>query len=218
MIHVLVADDEALVRGGFRMILETQPDIEVAGEARNGSEAIAMTAEMRPDVVLMDIRMPGMDGLEATRRVLADASSTTKVLILTTFDLDEYVYEAMRAGASGFLLKSAPPGELAAAIRGVAAGDVLLSPAITRRLIESYVRRPPKTLASPEIDALTDREQDVLRRVAKGRSNAEIASDLVVSEATVKTHVNRILAKLGVRDRVQAVVLAYELGFVSPSE
>ena len=218
MIRVLIADDEALVRGGFRMILEGQDDIEVVAEATDGSEAVELTRQSTPDVVLMDIRMPGMSGLEATRRLVADSSDDApRVLILTTFDLDEYVYEAMRAGASGFLLKSAPAGELAGAVRAVASGDVLLAPAITKRLIEEFVSKsPPGQEAPPFVDLLTDREREVLLMVARGLSNAEIAAELVVSDATVKTHVNRILGKLGLRDRVQAVVLAYESGFVTP--
>lgn len=218
MIRVLIADNEALVRGGFRMILEAQDDIEVVGEATDGSEVIELTRQSSPDVVLMDIRMPGMSGLEATRRLVTDSSGEgPRVLILTTFDLDEYVYEAMRAGASGFLLKSAPPGELAGAIRAVASGDVLLAPAITKRLIEEFVSKAPPGQEGPSfVGLLTDREREVLRMLARGLSNAEIASELVVSEATIKTHVNRILGKLGLRDRVQAVVLAYESGFVSP--
>ena len=218
MIRVLIADDEALVRGGFRMILEAQDDIEVVAEATDGSEVVELARQSSPDVVLMDIRMPGMSGLEATRSLVADSSGEgPRVLILTTFDLDEYVYQAMRAGASGFLLKSAPPGELAGAVRAVASGDVLLAPAITKRLIEEFVSKSPAGQEPPSFVALlTDREREVLRMIARGLSNAEIAVDLVVSEATVKTHVNRILGKLGLRDRVQAVVLAYESGFVAP--
>jgi DNA-binding NarL/FixJ family response regulator len=218
MIRVVIADDEALVRGGFRMILEAQDDIEVVAEATDGSEAVELTRRFSPHVVLMDIRMPGMSGLEATRHLVANpAGEGPRVLILTTFDLDEYVYEAMRAGASGFLLKSAPPGELAGAVRTVASGDVLLAPAITKRLIEEFVSKSPPGQETPSfMDLLTDREQEVLRMVARGLSNAEIAEELVVSAATVKTHVNRILGKLGLRDRVQAVVLAYESGFVTP--
>jgi DNA-binding NarL/FixJ family response regulator len=216
MTRVLIADDEALVRGGLRMILEAQTGIEVVGEAGDGAEAVGLAKELAPDVVLMDIRMPGVDGLEATRRLLADGGSC-RVLMLTTFDLDEYVYEAMKAGASGFLLKTAPADDLIRAVRSAVAGDALLSPAITRRLIEEYVRRPPPGEEVPErLSALTERELEVLRVVAQGLSNAEIAEALFLSEATVKTHVNRIFAKLGVRDRVQAVVLAYESGFVSP--
>jgi DNA-binding NarL/FixJ family response regulator len=218
VIRVLIADDQALVRGGFRMILEAQKDMEVVGEAGNGQEAVARARELRPDVVLMDIRMPELDGLEATRRLMSD-SDDIRVLILTTFDLDEYVYEAMKTGASGFLLKDVPPERLADAVRVVAAGDALLAPAITRRLIEGFVRRPaPSARAPTELSGLTERELDVLKLVARGLSNVEIASSLFVSEATVKTHVTHILAKLSLRDRVQAVVLAYECGLVQAGE
>lgn len=218
MIRVVIADDEALVRGGFRMILEAQDDISVVGEATDGAEAVEAARRLSADVVLMDIRMPGMSGLDATRVLAADPTDEgPRILILTTFDLDEYVYEAMKAGASGFLLKSAPPGELAGAVRAVAGGDVLLAPEITKRLIEEFVSRAPSGPEPPSFTALlTDREQEVLRMMTRGLSNAEIATELVVSQATVKTHVNRILGKLGLRDRVQAVVLAYESGFVSP--
>jgi DNA-binding NarL/FixJ family response regulator len=216
MIRVLIADDEALMRSGLRMILEAQADIEVVGEAGDGAEAIRLAKELAADVVLMDIRMSGMDGLEATRRLLATQDSAC-VLILTTFDLDEYVYEALKAGASGFILKTAPADELVRAIRSAAAGDALVSPAITRRLIEEYIRKPTPSTTTPDRFAwLTDRELDVLRLVTQGLSNAEIAEDLFLSQATVKTHINRILTKINVRDRVQAVVLAYESGFVVP--
>jgi DNA-binding NarL/FixJ family response regulator len=216
VIRVLVADDQALVRGGFRMILEAQKDMEVVGEASDGREAIARAVELRPDVVLMDIRMPELDGLEATRRLLGDGGGT-HVLILTTFDLDEYVYEAMKAGASGFLLKDVRPEQLADAVRVVAAGDALLAPTITRRLIEQFVSRPaPGSSVPSELSQLTDRELEILKLVARGLSNAEIASYLFLSEATVKTHVTHILAKLKLRDRVQTVVLAYESGLVQP--
>jgi DNA-binding NarL/FixJ family response regulator len=218
VIRVLIADDQALVRGGFRMILEAQKDMEVVGEAGDGREAVAQARELRPDVVLMDIRMPELDGLEATRRLMSDGDGM-RVLILTTFDLDEYVYEAMKTGASGFLLKDVPPERLADAVRVVAAGDALLSPAITRRLIEGFVSRPaPGARAPTELSALTERELEVLKLVARGLSNGEIASSLSVSEATVKTHVTHILGKLGLRDRVQAVVLAYECGLVQAGE
>ena len=214
MIRVLIADDQALVRGGFRMILESQKDIEVVGEAGDGREALLQAQELRPDIVLMDIRMPELDGLEATRRLLQNGEGT-RVLILTTFDLDEYVYEAMKAGASGFLLKDVRPEGLADAVRIVAAGEALLAPAITRRLIEGFVRRPPPGSRAPsELSELTGRELDVLKLVGRGLSNTEIASALVVSHATVKTHITHILAKLELRDRVQAVVLAYESGLV----
>jgi DNA-binding NarL/FixJ family response regulator len=215
---VLIVDDQALVRAGFRMILESEAEIEIVGEAGDGAEALTAVRELRPDVVLMDIRMPNLDGLEATRRIAAD-SAGTRVLMLTTFDLDEYVYEALRAGASGFMLKDTPPEQLVAAIHVVAAGDALLSPTITKRVIEEFIRRPPSTLP-PErpkaLDDLTARELEVLGFMARGLSNAEIAKDLFVSETTVKTHVARILMKLNLRDRVQAVVFAYETGLVQP--
>jgi DNA-binding NarL/FixJ family response regulator len=216
MTSVLIADDEALMRSGLRMILEAQSDIKVVGEAEEGAEAITLARELAADVVLMDIRMPGMDGLEATRRLLAN-QDTARVLILTTFDLDEYVYEALKAGASGFILKTAPADELVRAIRSAATGEALVSPAITRRLIEAYLRKPtPRTTTPDPFAWLTDRERDVLRLVTQGLSNAEIAEQLFLSQSTVKTHVNRILTKIHVRDRVQAVVLAYESGFVVP--
>ena len=216
MIRVLVADDQALVRGGFRSILETQSDIEVVGEAEDGQRALELVATSAPDVVLMDIRMPRLDGIAATAEILA-APSPPKVLILTTFDLDEYVYDALRVGASGFLLKSAPPRELADAIRTVACGDALLAPEITRRLIEDYVARPRgMRTVDAGFDRLTPRETEVLLLIARGLSNAEIGARLYLSEPTVKTHATRIFAKLGVRDRVHAIVLAYESGLVQP--
>jgi DNA-binding NarL/FixJ family response regulator len=218
MIRVVVADDQALVRGGFRLILQTQPDIEVVGEAADGREAVARTREQRPDVVLMDIRMPGMDGLEATRRLMT-TQNPPRVLMLTTFDLDEYVYDALRAGASGFLLKDVRPEQLADAVRTVAAGDTLLAPAITRRLVEQYLRRPPPGARTPlGLGELTDRELDVLRLVARGRSNQQIADTLFLGESTVKTHLTHLFAKLGLRDRAQAVVLAYESGLIQPGD
>ena len=215
MIRVVVADDQALVRGGFRLILQTQPDIEVVGEAADGREAVTSAQQLRPDVVLMDIRMPGMDGLEATRRLMT-TQNPPRVLMLTTFDLDEYVYDALRAGASGFLLKDRPPEELVQAVRVVAAGDALLAPTVTRRLIEEFAHRPGARAAPTALEELTDREREVLVLMARGRSNAEIAGDLFVAETTVKTHVGRVLHKLGLRDRAQAVVLAYESGLVQP--
>jgi len=216
MIRVLIADDQALVRGGFRLILEAQKDIEVVGEAEDGRVALALARELEPDVVLMDIRMPELDGLEATRRLVADGASP-RVLMLTTFGEDEYVYEAMKAGASGFLLKDVRPEQLAEAVHVVAAGDSLLAPAITQRLIAEFVRRPPPGSGSPtELSELTERELEVLKLIARGLSNGEIASALFVSEATVKTHVTHVLTKLKLRDRVQAVVLAYESGLVLP--
>ena len=218
MIRVVIADDQALVRGGFRLILEAQKDIAVVAEVGDGREAVAKARELEPDVVLMDIRMPELDGLAATRRLLA-GDGRTRVLILTTFDADEYVYEAMKAGASGFLLKDVRPEQLAEAVRVVAAGEALLAPAITRRLIEQFVRRPPPgTHKPPELADVTERELDVLRLVARGLSNAEIATSLSVSEATVKTHVTHLLMKLNLRDRVQAVVLAYESGLIQPGD
>jgi DNA-binding NarL/FixJ family response regulator len=218
MIRVVVADDQALVRGGFRLILQTQPDIEVVGEAADGREAVARTREQRPDVVLMDIRMPGMDGLEATRRLMT-TQNPPRVLMLTTFDLDQYVYDALRAGASGFLLKDVRPEQLADAVRAVAAGDTLLAPAITRRLVEQYLRRPPPGARTPlGLGELTDRELDVLRLVARGKSNQQIAGTLFLGESTVKTHLTHLFAKLGLRDRAQAVVLAYESGLIQPGD
>ena len=214
MIRVLVADDQALVRSGFRMILDSQEGIEVAGEAADGAEAVALSAKLAPDVVLMDIRMPRMDGLEATRRIAA--AGGVRVLVLTTFDTDEYVYAAMKAGASGFLLKDVRAEQLVEAVRSVVVGETLLAPAITRRLIDRFVSRPAPGGQPQQLAALSPRELEVLELVAKGRSNGEIASALFVSEATVKTHVTRILSKLGVRDRVQAVIVAYECGLVEP--
>jgi DNA-binding NarL/FixJ family response regulator len=215
---VYLADDQQLIRTGFRMILAAEPDIEVVGEATNGVEAVARTRELRPDVVLMDIRMPELDGIEATRRILAqNHEPKPTVVILTTFDLDEYVYGALRAGASGFLLKDVPAHQLAAGIRTVGAGDALLAPSITRRLIEEFAA--PRTLADavPGIDELTPRELEVFRLLANGMTNNEIATELIVGDTKVKTHVARILMKLGVRDRVQAVIRAYETGLVTPN-
>jgi DNA-binding NarL/FixJ family response regulator len=217
MIRVLIADDQALLRGGFRMILTTQPDIDVVGEAAEGREAVDRSRALRPDVVLMDIRMPGTDGLQATPGAARRPAAAPRVLILTTFDLDEYVYAALRAGASGFLLKDMRPEQLADAVRVVAVGDTLLAPTITRRLVEQYLRRPPPGAGRlPGLESLTLRELDVFRRVARGRSNAEIAATLFVSETTVKTHVTHLFAKLGLRDRAQDVVLGYESGLVEP--
>jgi len=215
---ILVADDQALVRAGFRMILEAEPDFRVVAEAKDGPDAVEAAWRYHPDIVLMDIRMPRMDGLEATRRILAAPDSgATRVLMLTTFDLDEYVYDALQAGASGFLLKDVPPEQLVAGIRVVAAGDALLAPSVTRRLIETFRRERPHAPKPPaELAELTDREREVLGLMARGLSNAEIADELIVSGTTVKTHVARVLSKLNLRDRVQAVVLAYEAGIVSP--
>ncbi len=215
MIRVLIADDQALMRGGFRMILDAQDDIEVVGEAIDGRDAVEQHRRLTPDVVVMDVRMPAMDGIEATRR-LAAAEPPGRVLILTTFDLDEYVYEALRAGASGFLLKDRPPEELVAAVRVVAAGEALIAPSVTRRLIEEFARRPRPSAPPGGLAELTEREREVLVLMARGRSNAEIASDLFVAETTVKTHVGHVLSKLRVRDRAQAVVAAYESGVVQP--
>ena len=215
-VRVVVVDDQELVRTGFRVILDSEPDIEVVGEAGNGREAIEVAERLRPDVVLMDIRMPHLDGLEATRRIVTDLKEGPRVLILTTFDLDEYVYEALRSGASGFLLKDGPADQLLSAVRVVARGDALLAPQITRRLIAEFARHSPRAHKSEQLEALTERELEVLKRVARGLSNAEIASELYVSETTIRTHVGRMLTKLDLRDRVQAVVLAYETGLVRP--
>jgi DNA-binding NarL/FixJ family response regulator len=217
-VRVAVADDQALVRAGFRLLVDSAADLEVVGEAVNGEEAVELARRERPAVVLMDIRMPRMDGLEATRRIAGDeALAGVRVLILTTFDLDEYVYQALRAGASGFLLKDTPPAELLAAIRVVAAGDALLAPRVTRRLIAEFARRPDPARAPPAaLEALTEREREVLALVAHGLSNGEIAERLVVSPATSKTYVSRMLAKLGARDRAQLVAIAYETGLVTP--
>jgi len=216
-IRVLVVDDQELVRSGFCVILDAADGITVVGEAANGEAAVSQVATHKPDVVLMDIRMPGMDGLEATRLITGGPAAAPKVVMLTTFDLDEYVYEALRAGASGFLLKDSPRHDLIAAVRAAAAGDAMLAPTVTRRLIEAFARRPPETAPAPSrLASLTARERDVLLMMARGRSNAEIAKGLFVSEATVKTHVGNLLAKLGLRDRVQAVILAYETGLVVP--
>ncbi|MEV6317888.1 response regulator transcription factor [Streptomyces sp. NPDC051776] len=218
-IRVLIADDQMMVREGFSVLLGAQPDIEVVGEALDGHQAVAQVGELRPDVVLMDVRMPGMNGLEATRRIAGDREEDagTRVLILTTFDLDEYVFEALRAGASGFLLKDASARQLADAVRVVAAGEALLAPTVTRRLLSEFTRLgAPKAPRMDRIEALTERETEVLALIAQGLSNGEIAMRLIVSEATVKTHVSRILVKLSLRDRTQAAVFAYEIGLVTP--
>ena len=216
-VRVVIADDQQLVRAGFAMILASQADITVVAEATNGTDAVNLTAALSPDVVLMDIRMPGLDGIEATRRILRDPSQHARVLILTTFDLDEYVYDALRAGASGFLLKDVPPEQLVAAVRMVSHGDALLAPSITRRLIEEFTQ-PRRSSPPDDLDRLSPREVDVFRLMARGLSNLEIAQELIVGENTVKTHVARILSKLGLRDRVQAVVLAYETGTITPGQ
>jgi DNA-binding NarL/FixJ family response regulator len=215
VIRVLLADDQELVRSGFRLILELAEGIEIVGEAADGREAVRLAKELQPDVVLMDVRMPELDGIEAIRR-LRQAGVDARVLVLTTFDLDEYVYAAVRAGASGFLLKDAPREQLVTAVQTVARGEALLAPAITQRLIERFVARPPADEVAPALGELSARELEVLKLVARGLSNAEIAAELVVGEATVKTHVARVLRKLNVRDRVQAVVYAYESGLVQP--
>ncbi|MGW3248494.1 response regulator [Streptomyces sp. NPDC001070] len=222
MTTVLIVDDQPLQRYGFRMLLESQPGTAVVGEAAHGAEAVRLAAEVRPDVVLMDIRMPGMDGIEATRRIIA-TGGRSRVLVLTTFDLDEYAHAALRAGASGFLLKDARPEELLAGIRAVAEGDAVVAPAVTRRLLDAYVHhlpgRPPGDGAAgdPRLGALTDREREILVAIGRGWTNGEIAARLVLSESTVKTHVGRVLAKIGARDRVQAVIFAYDLGLTRPN-
>jgi DNA-binding NarL/FixJ family response regulator len=215
-IRVLLADDQSLVRAGFRMILECEADIEVVGEAADGEQAVSATRRLKPDVVLMDIQMPGSDGLAATRRVTEDPDRRSRVLILTTFERDEYVFEALQAGASGFLLKNAPPEELVHAVRVVATGDALLAPSVTRRVIEQFARRPVEPDVRARVQSLTQREREVLLMLAGGLSNSELAAELFVTEGTVKTHLSSLLAKLGLRDRVQAVVLAYESGLVTP--
>ena len=218
MIRVLVADDQALVRGSFRLLVDTAPDLEVVGEAATGVEAVEIAALRKPDVLLMDIRMPEMDGIEATRRITgAEQAAETRVLILTTFDLDDYVYAALRAGASGFLLKDTPPADLLAAIRVIAAGDALLAPAITRRLIAEFARRPqPGQQPAATLEGVTDREREVLTLIGRGLSNDEIAQALHITMATTKTHVSRLLAKLGARDRAQLVIAAYETSLIQP--
>lgn len=214
-IQVLIADDQALVRAGFRMILEIEPDLQVVGEASDGAEAVIETRRLRPDIVLMDVRMPGVDGIAATREITGDPEGRTRVVMLTTFDMDEYVYGALRAGASGFLLKDTQPELLVAGIRAVHAGESLLAPSVTKRMIDTFVQRPQPTRAQTRrLSLLTPRETEVLRLLARGLTNAEIASVLFVSDTTVKTHVGRILAKLGLRDRIHAVIVAYESGIV----
>jgi DNA-binding NarL/FixJ family response regulator len=219
MIRVLLADNQALVSAGFRVLIDADPDCEVVGEAADGARAVALAVETRPDVVLMDIRMPGMDGIEATRHIAADPrTQDVRVLVLTTFDLDEYVFEALRAGASGFLLKDTRPTELLAAIRIVAAGEAMLAPRITRRVIAEFATRPEPAapLDGARLDALTERETEVLALIGRGLSNAEIGAELFIGAATTKTHVSRVLSKLGARDRAQLVVMAYETGLVTP--
>ena len=216
MTSVLIADDQALVRVGLRKILEAEPALTVVGEAVDGEDAVSIARRLRPDLVLMDIRMPVLDGIEATRRIVA-AQPAARVLILTTFGLDAYVYDALRAGASGFMLKDAPPEEIAAAVRIVASGDALLAPAVTRAVVEEFARSRPAAPPPPAVDELTPREREVLDLLARGLSNPEICAELVISEATAKTHVARILQKLDLRDRIQAVIYAYETGLVRPS-
>ncbi|GKQ39182.1 response regulator transcription factor [Streptomyces sp. A012304] len=221
MTTVLIVDDQPLQRFGFRMLLESSPGTEVVGEAEHGGEAVRMAAELRPDVILMDVRMPGMDGIEATRRIIA-SGGRSRVLVLTTFDLDEYAHSALRAGASGFLLKDARPDELLAGIRAVAGGDAVIAPALTRRLLDAYAHHLPQTSPSrtpdddPRVRSLTEREREIFVAIGQGWTNGEIAERLVLSESTVKTYVGRVLAKLGARDRIQAVILAYDLGLARP--
>ena len=219
MLRLLVVDDQALVRAGFRKLLEGIDDFDVVAEAADGAEAVELARLWHPDVILMDVRMPVLDGIEATRRILAEPGSTTRVLVLTTFGLDDVVFDALRAGASGFMLKDAPPEELVAAIRIVAAGESLLAPAVTRSVVEEFARLSPHPVGPPAgHDRLTPREREILELIARGHSNAEIRAELVLSEATVKTHVTHILAKLGLRDRVQVVIHAYEAGLVVPAK
>jgi DNA-binding NarL/FixJ family response regulator len=217
-VRIVLADDQAMVRSGFRLILEAEGDIEVVGEAGDGEEAVAVTRRLQPDIVLMDVQMPRMDGLEATRRIARDPETGSRVLVLTTFERDDYVFEALRAGASGFMLKNAAPEELVHAVRVVADGEALLAPSITRRVIAEYAQRMPPRRADDALERLTEREREVLCLLATGKSNAELAAQLFLGEGTVKTHVSHVLGKLGLRDRVQAVVYAYESGLVEPGQ
>jgi len=215
-IKILLADDQAMVRAGLRMILEAEPDLQVIGEAEDGVRAATLVQRLQPDVVLMDIQMPVLNGLEATRRIIQENPGTSRVLILTTFERDDYIFEALRSGASGFILKNAPPEDLITAVRVVAEGNGLLAPSVTRRIISEFAKRPARLPVINKVEHLTEREIEVLKLIARGKTNAEIASELVVSEATVKTHVSNLLTKLGLRDRVQAVVYAYESGLIQP--
>jgi DNA-binding NarL/FixJ family response regulator len=217
-VRVVLVDDQALIRTGFKMILETEDDIEVVGEASDGEQAISMTRSVRPDVVLMDVQMPTMDGLEATGRIVRDANIPSRIVILTTFERDDYVFEALRAGASGFLLKNAPSEELVHAVRVVAAGDALLAPSVTRKVIEGFIRRPAQRGNEVELRRLTERETEILQLLATGKSNSELAAHLFVGEGTIKTHVSSVLTKLGLRDRMQAVIFAYESGLIEPGQ
>jgi DNA-binding NarL/FixJ family response regulator len=217
-VRVVLVDDQALIRTGFKMILETEDDIEVVGEASDGEQAVSMTRSVRPDVVLMDVQMPTMDGLEATGRIVRDANIPSRIVILTTFERDDYVFEALRAGASGFLLKNAPSEELVHAVRVVAAGDALLAPSVTRKVIEGFIRRPASRSNEVELQRLTERETEILQLLATGKSNSELAAHLFVGEGTIKTHVSSVLTKLGLRDRMQAVIFAYESGLIEPGQ
>jgi DNA-binding NarL/FixJ family response regulator len=217
-IRVVLVDDQALIRTGFKMILEIEDDIEVVGEASDGEQAISLTRSVRPDVVLMDVQMPTMDGLEATGRIVRDASIPSRIVILTTFERDDYVFEALCAGASGFLLKNAPSEELVHAVRVVAAGDALLAPSVTRKVIEGFIRRPASRSNEVELQRLTERETEILQLLATGKSNSELAAHLFVGEGTIKTHVSSVLTKLGLRDRMQAVIFAYESGLIEPGQ
>ena len=217
-VRVVLVDDQALIRTGFKMILEIEDDIEVVGEASDGEQAISMTRSVRPDVVLMDVQMPTMDGLEATGRIVGDANIRSRIVILTTFERDDYIFEALRAGASGFLLKNAPSEELVHAVRVVAAGDALLAPSVTRKVIEGFIRLPAHRSNEVELRRLTERETEILQLLATGKSNSELANHLFVGEGTIKTHVSNVLTKLGLRDRMQAVIFAYESGLIEPGQ
>lgn len=217
-IRVVLVDDQALIRTGFKMILEAEDDIEIVGEASDGEEGVVTTRQEQPDVVLMDVQMPTMDGLQATGRIMQEASIRSRIIILTTFERDDYVFEALRAGASGFLLKNSPPEELVHAVRVVAAGDALLAPSVTRKVIEGYIARPARHYNEAELARLTERETEILQLLATGKSNAELAVHLFVGEGTIKTHVSNVLTKLGLRDRMQAVIFAYESGLIEPGQ